>query len=71
LAVTTPLVETEATTLLELVQETEIPLKVPPDASLAVAVSCWVPPRVRDDEAGATDTDATAGFTTVTEAVPL
>jgi hypothetical protein len=59
--VTTPLVETEATALLELVQEIEIPLKVPPDASLAVAVSCWVRPRVRDDEAGLTVNDDTWG----------
>jgi hypothetical protein len=43
-AVTRPLDETEATPPLDVDQETEMPLRVAPEASLRVAVNCLVPP---------------------------
>jgi len=71
LALTNPLPLTVATPELLLVQVMVRPVSRFPFASFAVAVNCCVPPTVRLAVAGLTVTEATAGFETEMEPVPL
>src|SRR5207249_4612 len=68
--VTRPLPLTVATLVLLLPHVTVRPVRVPPFASLGVAVSCVVPPSATLADAGATVTVATGTCTTVVTAVP-
>lgn len=69
-AVTSPAPETVATPLFDDVQDTTRPVRVAPEASRVVAVSCWTAPGVNVVDAGDTVTDATGGGVTVTLAEP-
>ncbi len=69
--VTSPLAVTVATDVLELAQVTVRPVSGAPFASFGVAVSCTVDPTSTVADAGATVTEATGTWTTVSAALPL
>jgi len=66
---TSPVAETDATAGASLDQVTTRPVRMLPNGSRVVAVSCDTPPTGTSAESGLTETDATRGCPIVTDAV--